>query len=180
MLQHSHWHYCHNNNCGWHCVTLIFFLKYYLVFSKQERSFSKGFPALLFLEINDMMIQKGNGQNWAERFEHSLLSSQFKDDIEYLLDGISEASSLSTRCLSLIELASKCSKSAFRMNLRAHGTITVIFQRLDDAMTNQVQFGIFSRILWKKITNLELIKLNCNKLKIKIKALISVLFVSRY
>ena len=60
--------------------------------------------------------------------------------MEYLLDGISDTNSLSTRCLSLLELASKCSKSAFRMNLRAHGTITVIFQKLTDASTNQVTF----------------------------------------
>eukprot|EP00112_Aurelia_sp_Birch-Aquarium-sp1_P003531 Seg1394.14 transcript_id=Seg1394.14/GoldUCD/mRNA.D3Y31 product="Wings apart-like protein" protein_id=Seg1394.14/GoldUCD/D3Y31 len=64
-------------------------------------------------------------------------SQQFKDDMEYLLDGISDTNTLSTRCLSLLELASKCSKSAFRMNLRAHGTITVIFQKLTDASTNQ-------------------------------------------
>eukprot|EP00795_Rhopilema_esculentum_P008631 gene8631-14644_t len=71
-------------------------------------------------------------------------SQQFKDDVEYLLDGIADTNSLSTRCLSLIELASKCAKTAFRMNLRAHGTIAAIFEKLTDAPNNQVIIPIFA------------------------------------
>eukprot|EP00794_Sanderia_malayensis_P011890 gene11890-13122_t len=66
-------------------------------------------------------------------------SQQFKDDVDYLLDGIGGGNSLSTRCLSLLELASKCSKSAFRMHLRAHDVVSLIFDKLSDAPSNQFE-----------------------------------------
>lgn len=60
-------------------------------------------------------------------------TQEFADDIEYLLAGLKEGEPMSTRCLSCIGLAQKCISASFRMHLRAHGTVTVIFGSLQDA-----------------------------------------------
>ncbi|KAJ2947444.1 hypothetical protein O0L34_g17229 [Tuta absoluta] len=58
---------------------------------------------------------------------------EFNDDIEYLLDSLQDNNPVSTRCLSAITLASKCRAAAFRMHLRAHGTVQKFFSALHDA-----------------------------------------------
>ncbi|KAK3588920.1 hypothetical protein CHS0354_023680 [Potamilus streckersoni] len=60
-------------------------------------------------------------------------TQDFDDDIEYLLEGLKDTEPLSTRCLSCIGLAQKCIIPAFRMHLRAHGTVTKMFGALQDA-----------------------------------------------
>lgn len=45
---------------------------------------------------------------------------------------------MSTRCLSAITLASKCTAPAFRMHVRAHGTVAKFFRALHDATNDQV------------------------------------------
>lgn len=62
---------------------------------------------------------------------------QFFDDIEYLLDGL-QSSNPATRCLSALEVASRCTTASFRINLRAHGFIPKIFKHLHDAHTSKV------------------------------------------
>jgi hypothetical protein len=44
----------------------------------------------------------------------------------------------SSRCLSAITLASKCMAPAFRMHVRAHGTVAKFFRALHDATKDQV------------------------------------------
>lgn len=59
------------------------------------------------------------------------------DEVEYLLDALQPLNPLSTRCLSAIQLAQKCVTPAFRMHVRAHGTVTKFFSALTDATKNQ-------------------------------------------
>lgn len=62
---------------------------------------------------------------------------EMDDDIEYILDALQPHNKMSTRCLSAIQLASKCMTPAFRMHVRAHGTITKFFKSLIDAAKDQ-------------------------------------------
>lgn len=40
---------------------------------------------------------------------------------------------------SIISLATKCAMPSFRMHLRAHGMVAMVFKTLDDAQKNQVE-----------------------------------------
>ncbi|XP_072929228.1 uncharacterized protein wapl [Epargyreus clarus] len=66
---------------------------------------------------------------------------EFNDDVEYLLDALQGNNPISTRCLSAITLATKCTAPAFRMHLRAHGTVQKFFSALNDA-TNDQSLGL--------------------------------------
>lgn len=58
---------------------------------------------------------------------------EMDDDVEYILDALQPHNPISTRCLSALQLASKCMTPAFRMHVRAHGTATKFFKALKDA-----------------------------------------------
>ncbi|GFY70996.1 wings apart-like protein homolog [Trichonephila inaurata madagascariensis] len=60
-------------------------------------------------------------------------TQEFNDDIEYLLECVQECNAIGTRCLSVLNLAAKCMGPAFRIHLRAHGTMPKIFSALKDA-----------------------------------------------
>uniref|UniRef100_A0A670ICB6 Wings apart-like protein homolog n=1 Tax=Podarcis muralis TaxID=64176 RepID=A0A670ICB6_PODMU len=60
-------------------------------------------------------------------------NQEFTDDIEYLLSGLKCNQPLNTRCLSVISLATKCAMPSFRMHLRAHGMVAMVFKTLDDS-----------------------------------------------
>ncbi|XP_049821010.1 protein wings apart-like isoform X3 [Aethina tumida] len=62
---------------------------------------------------------------------------EFNDDVEYILDALQDNNPISTRCLSAITLASKCMAPAFRMHVRAHGTVAKFFKALHDATRDQ-------------------------------------------
>ncbi|XP_072375879.1 uncharacterized protein, partial [Diabrotica undecimpunctata] len=62
---------------------------------------------------------------------------EFNDDVEYIQDALQDNNPISTRCLSAITLASKCMAPAFRMHVRAHGTVAKFFKALHDAPKNQ-------------------------------------------
>lgn len=62
---------------------------------------------------------------------------EMDDDVEYILDALQPHNPLSTRCLSAIQLAQKCMTPAFRMHVRAHGTVTKFFKALNDANKDQ-------------------------------------------
>ncbi|KAF5307357.1 hypothetical protein FQR65_LT07074 [Abscondita terminalis] len=62
---------------------------------------------------------------------------EFNDDVEYILDALQDNNPISTRCLSAITLASKCMVPAFRMHVRAHGTVAKFFKALHDATKDQ-------------------------------------------
>ncbi|XP_077288257.1 cohesin release factor wings apart-like [Arctopsyche grandis] len=66
---------------------------------------------------------------------------EFNDDVEYILDALQDNNPMSTRCLSAITLASKCTAPAFRMHVRAHGTVAKFFRALHDA-TNDQSLGL--------------------------------------
>ncbi|KAL8559122.1 hypothetical protein ACOMHN_046170 [Nucella lapillus] len=69
----------------------------------------------------------------AHEVQESGETQDFIDDLEYLLDNLKDDQSVSIRSLSTIQLAGKCNLPAFRMHLRAHGTVTKIFSLLHDA-----------------------------------------------
>ncbi|XP_075697827.1 wings apart-like protein homolog isoform X2 [Rhinoderma darwinii] len=60
-------------------------------------------------------------------------NQEFTDDIEYLLSGLKSNQPINTRCLSVISLATKCAMPSFRMHLRAHGMVAMVFKTLDDS-----------------------------------------------
>ncbi|XP_053605285.1 protein wings apart-like [Plodia interpunctella] len=66
---------------------------------------------------------------------------ELNDDVEYILDALQDNNPMSTRCLSAITLASKCTAPAFRMHLRAHGIVQKFFRALHDA-TNDQSLGL--------------------------------------
>ncbi|XP_076458860.1 uncharacterized protein LOC143292454 [Babylonia areolata] len=69
----------------------------------------------------------------AHEVQESGETQDFIDDLEYLLDNLKDDQPVSIRALSTIQLAGKCILPAFRMHLRAHGTVTKIFSLLHDA-----------------------------------------------
>ncbi|XP_028644930.1 wings apart-like protein homolog isoform X3 [Grammomys surdaster] len=64
-------------------------------------------------------------------------NQEFTDDIEYLLSGLKSTQPLNTRCLSVISLATKCAMPSFRMHLRAHGMVAMVFKTLNDSQHHQ-------------------------------------------
>ncbi|XP_052871913.1 protein wings apart-like [Anopheles cruzii] len=58
---------------------------------------------------------------------------EMDDDVEYILSALQPDNPVSTRCLSALQLATKCMKPAFKMHVRAHGVVTRFFQALSDA-----------------------------------------------
>uniref|UniRef100_A0A8C5PYJ7 Wings apart-like protein homolog n=1 Tax=Leptobrachium leishanense TaxID=445787 RepID=A0A8C5PYJ7_9ANUR len=64
-------------------------------------------------------------------------NQEFSDDIEYLLSGLKSSQPINTRCLSVISLATKCAMPSFRMHLRAHGMVAMVFKTLDDSQYHQ-------------------------------------------
>lgn len=57
--------------------------------------------------------------------------------MEYILDTLQDNNPVGTRCLSAITLAGKCMAPAFRMHVRAHGTVAKFFRALHDATRDQ-------------------------------------------
>lgn len=55
------------------------------------------------------------------------------DDVVYILDALQPQNPCATRCLAALQLAAKCMTPAFRMHVRAHGTITEFYKALRDA-----------------------------------------------
>ncbi|XP_065366491.1 protein wings apart-like [Calliphora vicina] len=58
---------------------------------------------------------------------------EMDDDVEYILDALQPHNPMYTRCLSALQLATKCMVPAFRMHVRAHGVVTKFFKALSDA-----------------------------------------------
>ncbi|XP_034243848.1 wings apart-like protein homolog 1 isoform X2 [Thrips palmi] len=73
----------------------------------------------------------------AHQIQESGEFQEFNDDVEYILDALQEQNPIGTRCLSAITLASKCMVPAFRMHVRAHGTVAKFFKALHDAARDQ-------------------------------------------
>lgn len=73
----------------------------------------------------------------AHQIQESGEFQEFNDDVEYILDTLRENNPNATRCLSAIRLASKCMAPAFRMHVRAHGTVSKFFKALHDATKDQ-------------------------------------------
>lgn len=58
---------------------------------------------------------------------------EMDDDVEYILDTLQPKYPILTRCLSAMQLSTKCMTPEFRMHVRAHGTVTQFFRVLQDA-----------------------------------------------
>ena len=56
-------------------------------------------------------------------FFKPIFLQEFEDDVQYFLDALKRSNQVSTRCLAALNLAQKCMSPAFRMHLRAHGTV---------------------------------------------------------
>lgn len=97
----------------------------------------------------------------AHQIQESGEFQEFNDDVEYILDALQPNNPIGTRfvginyfiidslfnvvlinfrCLSAITLATKCMTPAFRMHVKAHGTVAKIFRALQDATKDQVIF----------------------------------------
>ncbi|KAG5683260.1 hypothetical protein PVAND_012551 [Polypedilum vanderplanki] len=66
---------------------------------------------------------------------------EMDDDVEYLLDALQPSSQVALRCLSALQLASKCMTPSFRMHIRAHGIVPKFFKALEDA-PNDASLGL--------------------------------------
>lgn len=73
----------------------------------------------------------------AHQIQESGEFQEFNDDVDYILDALQDNNPIGTRCLSAITLAGKCMAPAFRMHVRAHGTVAKFFKALHDATTDQ-------------------------------------------
>ncbi|KAG8551872.1 hypothetical protein GDO81_004317 [Engystomops pustulosus] len=63
-------------------------------------------------------------------------NQEFTDDIEYLLSGLKRCGCIQNTSIffhSVISLATKCAMPSFRMHLRAHGMVAMVFKTLDDS-----------------------------------------------
>ena len=91
---------------------------------------------------NDRKRMKiGNVKSYHEMLEMGEFE-EFNYDIRYAVDGIQSPTS-SIRCLSVLNLATKCLMPSFRMHLRAYGNLAKIFKMLDDSSKDLVrQFWI--------------------------------------
>ncbi|CAH8617591.1 unnamed protein product [Schistosoma rodhaini] len=58
------------------------------------------------------------------------------DDVEYLVDGLTDRNQVNTRALSVLTLANKCLTASFRYTLNAHGLLKRICAKLHDAYTD--------------------------------------------
>ncbi|CAH8531924.1 unnamed protein product [Schistosoma turkestanicum] len=63
------------------------------------------------------------------------------DDVEYLVDGLTDRNQINTRALSVLTLANKCLTASFRYALNAHGLLKRICAKLHDAYTDYVKFA---------------------------------------
>lgn len=61
---------------------------------------------------------------------------EMDDDVEYLLDALQPNIQVATRCLSALQLASKCMTPSFRMHIRAHGIVPKFFKALEDSSSD--------------------------------------------
>uniref|UniRef100_H2Z9U5 WAPL domain-containing protein n=1 Tax=Ciona savignyi TaxID=51511 RepID=H2Z9U5_CIOSA len=64
-------------------------------------------------------------------------AQEFADEVDYLLEGLQSSQPTSVRCLSVMNLASKCQQPSFRLYLRAHNVPKKIFSHLTDANGNK-------------------------------------------
>lgn len=74
-------------------------------------------------------------------------AQEFHDDVEYLLESVTQANSLVSRCLSVCSLAHKCMSAQFRVHLRAHGVMTKFFGSVRDAPKHPVSNYLGSNYL---------------------------------
>lgn len=101
------------------------FLSFYLKFSSIEVNFFQA-P---YTYIRD--VKKAHQMQEIGEFQ------ELDDDVEYILSALQPDNPISTRCLSALQLASKCITPAFRMHVRAHGVGTKFFKALQDAPNDQ-------------------------------------------
>ncbi|ORX80486.1 hypothetical protein BCR32DRAFT_268854 [Anaeromyces robustus] len=66
-------------------------------------------------------------------------NKKFKDEIDYLLDGLSEKQTTTAKRLSCIDLCKKLSESDFILNLRAYGYISQIYKILSNEKDKIIQ-----------------------------------------
>ena len=72
----------------------------------------------------------------------------FLDDLNYLIGGLSSASRLSERCLTLIKLGEQCLSSEFRMSLRSSSTSsssdssTYYLNRLCELLEDSIKYKV--------------------------------------
>ncbi|OUM63764.1 hypothetical protein PIROE2DRAFT_61084 [Piromyces sp. E2] len=98
-------------------------------------------------------------------------NKKFKDEIDYLLDGLAENQTTTTKRLSCIDLCKKLSESDFILNLRAYGYIPQLYKILSNEKDKIIQlcFLYFIYTLFQDEGSLDIIvqENNCLSLLIK-------------
>ncbi|KAL6607271.1 wings apart-like protein regulation of heterochromatin-domain-containing protein [Neocallimastix sp. 'constans'] len=98
-------------------------------------------------------------------------NKKFKDEIDYLLDGLSEKQTTTAKRLSCIDLCKKLSESDFILNLRAYGYIPQLYKILSNEKDKIIQLCLiyFIYTLFQDEGSLEIIvqENNCLPLLIK-------------
>ncbi|CAG7823220.1 unnamed protein product [Allacma fusca] len=73
---------------------------------------------------------------------------EFDGDVWYIIEELKDKNLMTNRCLSAITLATRCMEPAFRMHLRAHGTVAEFCKELHDAPSNPILALLASAVLF--------------------------------
>lgn len=102
--------------------------------SAMQSSSSSGNSGLSFA---DKQTQQKHAAFYTVKQAHQIQEigefQEMDDDVEYILDTLQPKYPILTRCLSAMQLSTKCMTPEFRMHVRAHGTVTQFFRVLQDA-----------------------------------------------
>uniref|UniRef100_A0A0R3WVV0 WAPL domain-containing protein n=1 Tax=Hydatigena taeniaeformis TaxID=6205 RepID=A0A0R3WVV0_HYDTA len=90
------------------------------------------------------------------------------DDMNYLIDGLSDSNTTDTRCLSILSLANKCLTPATRDLVHAYGLLKQICANLHDAHTDYVSrllTHFFKCLTYKKTFSLSFVPVSAYSLR---------------
>ncbi|GFS11289.1 wings apart-like protein homolog [Elysia marginata] len=101
-----------------------------------ERKFDEAYTSLKVNKSHKELYTVVHNVKQTHEVQELGETQDFIDDVNYLLESLRDTNSTSIRCLSCLKLAGKCISPAFRMHMRAHGTVTKIFSLLHDACSD--------------------------------------------
>ncbi|RUS70309.1 hypothetical protein EGW08_021932 [Elysia chlorotica] len=101
-----------------------------------ERKFDEAYTSLKVSKTHKELYTVVHNVKQTHEVQELGETQDFIDDVNYLLESLRDTNSTSIRCLSCLKLAGKCISPAFRMHMRAHGTVTKIFSLLHDACSD--------------------------------------------
>ncbi|GFO38926.1 Wings apart-like protein homolog [Plakobranchus ocellatus] len=101
-----------------------------------ERKFDEAYTSLKVNKTHKELYTVVHNVKQTHEVQELGETQDFIDDVNYLLESLRDTNSTSIRCLSCLKLAGKCISPAFRMHMRAHGTVSKIFSLLHDACSD--------------------------------------------